>query len=558
MKRKYSAKQRETGGFFSGVMILSLSTVAVKIIGLAYKIPMLAYLGAEGMGYFNSAAELYAMLCVIATAGLPVALSMFVSAERERGDFLALRRIERSARVLFLLLGSIGTVTMWLFSKPIAVWIGNKNAYLCIKAIAPALFCVCFSSSVRGFFQGLQNMTPTAVSQLIEALGKWIFGVGFASAAIRNGWEIPTVAAFAALGLSLGTFCSALYLLAVRAWQMRRLEVPIVRETNSASEYRIFDLFRIAFPITLGATVLSLTRLSDMALLLRRLQDAGMSVSEANAIYGSYTTLAVPVFSLIPSLITPIALVAVPVLTAAIEARSEREQVKIVDASIRFTVLLSVPAAMGISVYAEPILMLLFPKEEAAVACAAPLLSILGISILFSGLITATNAILQAYRKTVKPIVSMAVGVGIKLITAYILIGNAAVGAYGAPISTLICDVTVTGMNFYFLGRCVPKSRYAEGTVSLYWKPLGASVLSILLSLAVYLPLRNGLENASVAFFVACATAMVAYGGFLVAFRAITQEDLTLFPMGERLLRRWKPFVRYKKNKIKIKDGITK
>lgn len=546
-------------------MILSLSTVTVKIIGLAYKIPMLACLGAEGMGYLNSAAELYATLCVIATAGLPVALSMLISANRERGDLRAIRCIERTARGLFLLLGSIGTVGMWLFAKPIAVGIGNENAYLCIMAIAPALFFVCFSSSVRGFFQGFQRMAPTAISQLIEASGKLFFGVWFASAAMQRGWGLPTVAAFAVLGMSLGTLCSALYLLLVRAWELFRGRDPMRMPAAMAdvtSDGRLLTLLRIAVPITLGAVVMSLTRLSDMALMLRRLQDAGMSMAEANILYGAYTTLAVPVFNLIPSLITPIALVLIPVLTAAIEARSGEEQVKIADCSIRFTVLLSMPAAMGIAVYAEPILTVLFPKEAEAVVLSAPLLSVLGISILFSGIITATNAILQAYRKTVKPIVSMAVGVGIKLIVAYVLLGNASVGAYGAPISTLACDVAVTGMNLYFVRRCLPQSRRTEGMLQLYGKPLAASLAAMAASLAVYGPLLAVLQQSSIAFFGACLTAVSVYGGLLVLLRAVTKEDLMLFSMGERLICLWERWQRIQRNKRKkktnIKDGITK
>ena len=169
MKRKTTIKTRDPDRFLSGVFVLSASTVIVKIIGLAYKIPMIAKLGAQGMGYFNSAAEIYAVLCVISTAGLPVALSMLISADRESGRFLGIRKIDRAATVLFLMLGALGSTGMALFARPIATMIGNADAYLCILAIAPALFFVCFSSAIRGYFQGFQNMMPTAVSQLIEA-----------------------------------------------------------------------------------------------------------------------------------------------------------------------------------------------------------------------------------------------------------------------------------------------------------------------------------------------------------------------------------------------------
>ncbi len=543
MKKQTKEYTRESENFMSGVLILSLSTVIVKIIGLAYKIPMIAYLGAEGMGYFNSAYEIYALLCVISTAGLPVALSMLISQSRQRNDWEGTGRIYRSALAIFLTLGTLGSLLMLFFAKRISVLIGNESAFLCILAIAPSLFFVCFSSAVRGYFQGFNKMLPTAVSQLIEALGKLIFGVWFAASALKRGMELPSVAAFAILGLSLGTFLSAVYLLLVKAAE-RRMGVQS-RSHGSVANGSVWKndfstLLRIAVPITLSSAVLSVTRLIDMALILHRLQDAGTSVAKANEIYGSYTTLAVPVFSLIPSLITPISLTLVPQMAAAIEKKSGESQAAIVDRSVRLTVLLAMPASMGIAVYATPILSILFADELDAIQIAAPLLSLLGVSILFSGLITTTNGILQSYRQTGKPILSMAVGAIVKTVTAYFLIGIPRIGVYGAPISTFLCNLTVTVLNFYYLGKCIPKSETAEGMLCVYWKPLGAAFLSILASLTVYLPIRHSQWGSeALAFCTAFCAAAVAYSAFAVLFRIVTAEDLVLLPFGKRLVRFW-------------------
>ena len=143
------------------------------------------------MGYFNSAYEIYAMLCVIATAGLPVALSMLISAHMEQGNNVAVQQTYHSALRLFLTLGSVGAAAMLFFARPISQGIGNEQATYCIMAIAPALFFVCLSSAIRGYFQGLNQMLPTAISQLIEALGKLIFGVFFASIALKKGFSLP-------------------------------------------------------------------------------------------------------------------------------------------------------------------------------------------------------------------------------------------------------------------------------------------------------------------------------------------------------------------------------
>lgn len=393
-------------------------------------------------------------------------------------------------------------------------------------------------------------MLPTAVSQLIEAIGKLLFGVWFALIAVRRGMSLPVVAAFAVLGLSLGTFLSALYLLIckARAKELYRTEKSNPTQKGSYS----FQLLKIAVPITLSSSILSLTRLSDMALMMRRLQSIGYSVSQTNVLYGSYTTLAVPVFSLIPSLITPIALVCVPQLSAAIEANAKQEQRVVVERSLRLTMLFSIPSAMGISVYAAPILSMLFSGESEAIAIAAPLLAILGISIPFSGLITTTNALLQSCRQTGKPILSMSVGAMVKMVSAYWLLGDPRVGVYGAPISTLLCSLSVTALNLIFLRRSVPSTDRKSSWAQIYWKPTLASALAILASMASYLPIWYGSESETLAMLCAVAVAGGVYVWLLILLGAVTQEDWALLPMGIKLAEK---IERYKNKKIQVKDG---
>ena len=204
----------EARSFISGVLLLSLSTVAVKVIGLAFKIPMLSLLGTDGMGYFNSAYEIYALLCVVATAGLPTALSMLVSSARARGEGERIRKTFRSALALFTAIGMIGSAVMVLFSQKLAEAIGNPDARLSIVAIAPTLLIICISSAIRGYAQGFEYMSPTALSQLMEAAGKLAFGVIFARLALERGLELPTVAACAVAGIGVGAVISLVYLLA--------------------------------------------------------------------------------------------------------------------------------------------------------------------------------------------------------------------------------------------------------------------------------------------------------------------------------------------------------
>lgn len=532
--------------FMSGVLLLSLSTVIVKVIGLAFKIPMLSVLGTDGMGYFNSAYEIYALLCVISTAGLPVALSMLVSASRAEGDTERVKKVYRAAKMLFAFLGISGAAFMTVFAKNISEGIGNEDAYYCILAIAPALFFVCMSSAVRGYCQGFEYMLPTAVSQLTEALGKLIFGVAFAVIAVKKGYSLPIVSAFAVLGITVGCAVSLLYLLVFgRPERLKETDCGVETEKRKNKTERraaktgkpLSELVSIALPITLGSAVLSLTRLIDMALIMRRLQESGMSAAYSNRIYGAYTTLALPVFSLIPSLITPISMALVPQMSAFVQKKDKEGQRIVLENSLRLTSLLSLPASFGLTLFARPILEILFSGQNEAINMSAPLLSILGGSVVFSCLITTTNAILQSYRRAGLPIISMSVGVIVKFIATYVLTGIKSVGVMGAPIGSLCCNITVTVINVCFLGVC-SKSKLRASAV--LFKPLLASLTAVSAAYALYLWVERVTDSLRFAFGVALLLAVALYAAVSFFIGSISAEDIALLPMGDKLLKKLK------------------
>ncbi len=520
--------------FMSGVMVLSLSTLIVKIIGLAFKIPMLSLLGAEGMGYFNSAYEIYALLCVVSTAGLPVALSMLVSAARARGDIAEIKRIFKTSLRLFCVIGACGAVAMMIFASRFSQFIGNPDSYLSILAIAPALFFICLASAVRGYCQGFGDMVPTALSQLIEALSKLGLGVLFALFAIKKGYGVYAVSAFAIFGITVGTLLSLVYLFFARKKHGIFLSDDKSSVKKKRADTALKSLLRIAFPITLGALVMGLTRIIDMTLIMRRLQDIGVSVAESNKIYGAYTTLAVPVFSLIPALITPVSMALVPSLSAALERGSVAEQRAINENAMRITAVFALPASLGLAVFSRQVLELLFFSQNEAIEISAPLLSVLGISVVFSCLITTTNAILQSYRKVLLPIISMAVGVAVKLVTSYLLIGDDRFGALGAPIGSLVCSVVVTALNLWFM-------RHEAGMLfsikTVFFKPLAASALSVGGAVAAYVWVSRWTFE-YIALAISVAAAALIYICISVCVGSVSAADLALIPGANKILNR--------------------
>ncbi len=476
-------ESKRTGGFLSGAGVLTLSALVVKVIGLCYRIPLLAYLGTEGMGYFNTAYELYALLCVISTAGLPVAMSVLISGAEAEGRPWRTKAIYRTALWLFVVVGALGSLALGGFSDVLADWLNNPSAARSIRFISPTVFVICLSSAFRGYFQGRRNMVPTAVSQVIEALGKLLLGLWFASMAQARGADLPTTAAWAVMGLTVGTALSVIYLYIHKRLTDARRPIPVSPDgTSPRSGGTARRLLTTAIPVTISAGVISLTKCIDMALILRRLPQTGMTAAETNALYGCYSTLAVPVFNILPSLTTSIALSAVPALSAALgKGRDGRGEVHRISLSaLRLTLLIAIPAALGLSVFAEDVLDLLFRGQSEAVAMAAPWLSCLALSVPASCLITVTGAMLQACGHAERTVISMIAGGTAKTAMAYHLLGHPAWGLLGAPISSLICDTVIVAVNLIFIARLCPEmlpSPRRGASIALI--PTALSVLSV-------------------------------------------------------------------------------
>jgi stage V sporulation protein B len=262
-------------------------------------------------------------------------------------------------------------------------------------------------------------------------------------------------------------------------------------------------------------------------MILRRLQSIGYNSAGANALYGNYTTMVVPIFNLIPSLITSVALALVPTLTAAIKAGDTLAQQTTARTAIRLTALLSLPASLALAIYSRAVLSLLFRGQQVAVEQAAPMLSLLSMSVFFSAVITTTNAILQAYGRVHAPIVSMLTGSILKLITAYVLIGIPRINIYGAPISTFACDALIVGINLCLIAK---HTDVLESLKTALLRPLGAATVSVgLPGLAYALFTRAGYSEILL-FFAAVPVTLVLY--LLVCLRSglLGEYELSMLP----------------------------
>lgn len=528
-ENKQGKKTKGKHLFFQGVLLLGGANMLVKVIGLLFKIPMSYYLGDEGMGYFNSAYQIYTWLYMLSTAGLPVAVSILIAECRSRGERESVRRIERVSALAFLLLGVLGMSVMIFGARPLAHLIGTPDARYAIFALAPTLLFICLSSALRGYFQGFAHMGPPAVSQVLEALGKLLVGVLLATHAIAKGYDLPMIAAYAVAGLAVGEAAGFFYLLFFRVL-FRRREGLYIEGEGSGKETRpkiLSRLLRIALPITASSSVMSVVGLVDLIVVQRRLQSIGYSVTEATAFYGNYTTLAVPMFNLPPALIYPISTAALPLLSGALARKDRAGALRHIQTILRVTSLIAMPCTLGLSLFARPILSLFFPAAMAEAA--APLLSVLALAIFFLSMLTVTGAALQAGGQAGKPMISMLVGGGVKLLCSYTLIGLPAVGGFGVPLGTLACYIAACACNLYFLAARMglfPSFQY------VFLRPLLAAILSVATAFGVY-TLADGQGTFLVVLSIALAALLYLF--FIFATRAVTGDDLSLLPFGRYL-----------------------
>ncbi len=519
--------------FFSGMLLLTFSNIVIKAVGLLFKIPLTNLIGETGMGYFNSAYTIYAWFYMLTTAGLSVAVSMLVSEYRARANAKQIKIVLRTVLILFFAIGFAGTLIMIVGADKLAGFIRAPEAAVCIMAIAPSLFFSCLASALRGYFQGYQVMFPTAVSQVMEACGKLFIGISIAKYTLSLGMEISQVAACALCGIAVGIAAGFLFLCFTKFF---------FNESRYDNEYTRIDgeepsilpgrkialrLIKIAVPITISSSVMSLTNIFDTLIMTDRLMAYGYSNADAIKIYGNYTSLAVPMFNLPPVLIYAITYSVVPLITASITRREYDEAKGYMKSSIKLTSLIAMPCAIGLSVLSYQILDLFFARE--LVENGASMLAVLAPSVFFVCMLAITNAILQANGYERKPIRSMLVGSAVKLVASYLLIP--VLGKYGSPVSTFLCYATIVVMNMYYV------SKYANVVPSIkdvYIKPLisggfcGAAAITVSHVSAPYI----GLTLSTVAAILAAA---VVYVLAVLLMKCLTREDVMIIPKGEKI-----------------------
>ena len=541
MSEKLSARKQN---FVLGAMILMISNLSVKIIGAIFKIPLMNIIHAEGMAYFNAAYYVYVMFYQISTAGLPVAISRMVATANAKGDKRETERVFRIALCLFFVIGVVGTTLMIALAKTFSRQAQLDNAVYCMIAIAPTVFFICISSAYRGFFQGLQNMIPTAVSQVIEAVGKLSIGIAAAIYFTSIGEKIHITAAWVIIGVTIGVALSTVYIMIYKSMYNNAVKeaTPSIESQNTHTKSTgvlLKELIIIAIPIAVSAAIMSLPNNID-TFLKPLLGNCGYTTDAATKIYGAYTGMSISLFNMPPTLVYPFGISIIPVLAAAYAANDMNKAHKTTEAAFRMAAIISLPCSVGMSVLARPIITAVFPTASREEIIPGELLSadvgertlsIMSIAIFAISLIAITNSVLQAWHKEYMAIVATGTGVAAKLISAYILLQMPGIAEKGFAISTAICYFSILAVNMAFV---IKYTGYVPKISRVFLKPLIASVACGVVAVIVY-GIAAGVFGNLISTAAAIFAAGVVYLGTMGIMKGFVEEDIMLMPKGAKI-----------------------
>lgn len=574
MSEKETKKQNVLGG----AIVLVVATALVKVIGAIYKIPLTSIIGSLGRGYFASAYNIYTPIYAISMAGLPVAVSTIVSKNVALGKYRDVKQVLKVTFPLFLLLGLVGTGAMFIAAKPYVDSVGSPLALYSVFAIAPSILFCCVMSTYRGYYEGLSNMYPTAISQVIESLGKLIFGLTLSKFVIdyafkqieATGEVFGTVikqesdtaivyamaAAAAIVGVTLGTVFACIY--TILRHKIKKDGITQEKLVNSplagTKKATMKEIIAIAVPTAISSLVLNITNFIDTWMIQNRLESVvvkhfdeimsiyGDSITAASVakenihtfLYGAYDTT-MDFKNLIPTIMMTLGVSAIPIISGAMAKKDHKLVGETVNTVFRMTMLIALPAGAGFMALSGPILTLLYEgtANEPGISVAAPVMALYGLMMAILTLSAPLTNILQAIGRADVPAKSLALGCGIKIGLNYLLIGIPSINVNGAVFGTAAFYLFCIIYNYAVLKK---ETGVKIDLKTVIIKPLVASVLCGVSAYGVYTVVSRvaGFGN-TLACLAGIAVAVLVYGISVLLMKTLVKNDILMLPKGEKI-----------------------
>lgn len=542
--------------FVKGAALLGGVGLISKVIGLISTILYSNVIGPEGLASYKTTFPVYTFLLAISSAGLPVAISKMVAERIALGDYKAAHMVFRKAMRIMVLVGIITTVVMLVFSTPIAVALGRREASLTITAIAPSLFFVAILSAYRGYFQGMHRMAPTAISQFIEQVVKLAAGQFLAVLWISKGPEYG--AAGAILGITISEIGAFLYVYILYLKTKSRIWHNIKKSVMTRFRQGIGSkMFYLAMPIIIGACAMPLVQLVDSAMITNTMMGMKSIVLFGKVVfidkpvvdnlYG-LTGLIDPIINMPAILSTALGMSLVPAVSAS-NARNDLLGVSSKSGTgFRLSMLVGLPCAIGLFLLSTPILHLLFDwlqdvntRPDIAqlhlLTTSGDLLETMAAAVLFLTILQTMSGILQGLGKTYIPVINLFIGVAVKVVLSFVLIRIPSINIQGAYIGTLSCYAIAAVLDVIFV---IKHAKARLRIVDDFIRPLLAAGA---MGAFVYFMFPYLIENTPQGTIIYSRpyTILILVGAILIyfiaifVFGAVNREDMSYIPGGKRI-----------------------
>ncbi|MBQ4062562.1 MAG: polysaccharide biosynthesis protein [Christensenellaceae bacterium] len=437
--------------FLKGAAALALSGVICKILGAVYRVPLANTIGSEGMGNYQMAYPVYSLLIVISSAGVPIAVSKLVAEECAKGNYRGANEVFKVSMTALLAVGFVSFVILYAAARPIAMMIGLESAAFSLRMLSFSLIFVAAVSAYRGYLQGRQLMGATSVSQISEQIVRLTLGLYIARMWMPKGPEYGSGGAL--LGVTISELAGLLVIMGY--YYAKRKDFAFKWTADKARIKKILrSLWRLAFPVTVGACATAMVGAIDSAVVLRVLTRAGYSTQNASSLYGLLSGFVQPIVNMPAVIFSALSIAIVPALSAEIAKKRKMSASHHAELAYKTAIMLALPCSAGLFVLARPILMVMFSSlsgEELAIS--ASLMKILAPAVFFMAIAQITTGILQGMGRTVYPVATMLLGSTVKLFLGMNLIGIGRINIMGAAIGTLICFIITSVINTLLVMR---------------------------------------------------------------------------------------------------------
>lgn len=515
--------------FLKGTLILTVSSIVVKVIGSLNWIILSRVLGGEGIGLYQMGFPIYLMAITLSSAGIPVAISIITAEKLAQKDFLGAKRVFNVSLRLLFVTGLVFASALffgahWLIDNH---WIRDSRAYYSIIALAPAVFFVTFLASFRGYLQGWQIMTPTAASEIVEQLMRVVTMIVFANMFMPHG--LAYAAGGASMGAGVGAFCALLVLMWFYGRLKQKLKADLQQQnplaTRESARAIISRLLRLALPVSMSSLMLPVVANLDLLIVPQRLEAAGFHISQATEFFGYLTGMAVPLINLATIFTAAMTISLVPAIS---ESRALNDVFGIrakTRTGFRVALIITCPCFVGMYFLAEKIAALIYNAPGAADA-----IQTMSVGILLLGLHQISTGILQGLGRTSIPVINMILAAAVKVFLSWTLTAIPTLGIKGAAMATVVDFGLAAVLNMIFIYKYTGFALSFSGV----FKP---AVSAAAMGAAVYGVITLAVSWGAWAILAAIAVAVPVYGGVLLAVGGMGKDDLESLPfIGHRLL----------------------